>query len=166
MIELTRIDQSSKVKSASDDENSNSQRIRSPRKSSSDSCSSADTEIYEKGEESTSTGGVASEKGDNKPNGKKVKNEDVSKEDNSWSRRISKRENKTYYLTRWELDGLEKLIQWIEDLPVNKKGIPRDMIDAEQVLLDMKVRMIDSVGTVSGDDKENLSRGHGEDRKS
>lgn len=134
MIELTRIDQAGKIKSSSDDENSSCRRIKSPRKSSSDSCSSADTEIYEKNDDS---GGFqsASEKGESKPNIKKLNTEG----DDPIARRASRR---TFYLTKWELEGLQKLVEWLEELPSSKKGIPRDMMNADEVLADIKVDII------------------------
>ncbi|KAK3085173.1 hypothetical protein FSP39_025494 [Pinctada imbricata] len=134
MIELTRIDQAGRIKSSSDDENSSFRRIKSPRKSSSDSCSSADTEIYEKNEDFGNSQS-ASERGDSKPV-KKLKME----ADDPMARRASQR---TFYLTKWELEGLRKLVDWLEELPLSKKGVPRDMMNADEVLTDIKRLLMD-----------------------
>lgn len=49
---------------------------------------------------------------------------------------------KVPYLTSWEIDGLHKLIKWVEglyELPPIKRGIPKDLIDPESLLSDIKV---------------------------
>ena len=43
------------------------------------------------------------------------------------------------YLTKYEKIGLTKLVQWIDDLPPNKKGVPKDLLDHEAVLREIKV---------------------------
>ncbi|XP_062590943.1 lysine-specific demethylase 2A-like isoform X1 [Saccostrea cucullata] len=144
-IELTRIDQSSpKHRSVSDEENVTPQCVRSPRKSSSDSCSSADTEIYDKSEDFL--GSCANSEFQEKQMGAKqtVQKGKIKTSDSGYkmvhspSLRPSKRENKTYYLTKWELNGLSQLIQWIEELPSAKKGYPKDVLDPEMLLNDAK----------------------------
>lgn len=45
-------------------------------------------------------------------------------------------------LTRWEVEGLVKLIKWVEGLqalPPGKRGVPRDLCEPEALLLDIKV---------------------------
>ena len=50
-----------------------------------------------------------------------------------------KKKLKNVHLTKYEKIGLTKLVQWIEDLPPTKKGIPKDLLNAEAVLREMKV---------------------------
>ena len=45
----------------------------------------------------------------------------------------------TVNLTKYEKIGLRKLVQWIEDLPSNKKRIPKDLLDPEAVIKEIKV---------------------------
>ena len=44
-------------------------------------------------------------------------------------------------LSKSEKIGLTKLVQWIEDLPPSKKGIPKDLLDPEAVLREIKVNL-------------------------
>lgn len=48
-------------------------------------------------------------------------------------------------LTKWEVEGLVKLIKWVEglhSLPPGKRGLPKDLCDAEALLLDIKVKLL------------------------
>lgn len=144
-IELTRIDQSPSIhRSVSEEEAVTPQRVRSPRKLSSDSCSSADTEIYDKSEDilGSLTSGESQEKkmDTTQTGGKKPKSSDSTyKMAHSPSVRGNRKEHKVCYLTKCELRGLEKLIQWIEEHPTAKKGYPKDILDPETLLNDAKV---------------------------
>lgn len=143
-IELTRIDHQSVKKSPSaDDEKSAIKLKQSPRKSTSDSCSSADTEIYERPDD------IAGHHGDidfsnvskeiTSKASKLKMNEDSNSSAGSIEIRRTKRERKNVHLTKWEIKGLKKMIEWLEDLPPSKKGIPKDLIDPEGVLREAKV---------------------------
>lgn len=144
-IELTRIDQSPSIhRSVSEEEVVTPQRVRSPRKSSSDSCSSADTEIYDKSEDIlgslTSSESQEKKMDSAQTGGKKPKSSDSTyKMAHSPSVRVNKKDNKVCYLTKWETRGLTKLIQWIEEHPPAKKGYPKDILDPETLLNDAKV---------------------------
>lgn len=142
-IELTRIDQTIKKSPSTDDEKSMSKQKGSPRKSSSDSCSSADTEIYERPDEiaghhveldfSSVTKELTS-----KANKLKM-NEDSNSSGSIDMVRRPKREHKNVHLTKWEIKGLKNLIEWLEDLAPAKRGVPKDIIDPEALLRDAKV---------------------------
>ncbi|XP_063396735.1 lysine-specific demethylase 2A-like isoform X2 [Mytilus trossulus] len=147
-IELTRIDHQSVKKSPSaDDEKSAIKLKQSPRKSTSDSCSSADTEIYERPDD------IAGHHGDidfsnvskeiTSKASKLKMNEDSNSSSGSIEIRRTKRERKNVHLTKWEIKGLKKMIEWLEDLPPSKKGIPKDLIDPEGVLREAKQLVID-----------------------
>ena len=144
-IELTRIDQSPSIhRSISDEEVVAPQRIRSPHKSSSDSCSSADTEIYDKSEDIF--GPLSSSESQEKKMDtcqavckKSKSSESAYKMAPSPSLRVNKRESKLCYLTEWERNGLSQLIEWIEEHPTAKKGYPKDILDPETLLNDAKV---------------------------
>lgn len=72
--------------------------------------------------------------------GKKPKSSDSTyKMAHSPSVRGNMKENKVCYLTKCELHGLAKLIQWIEEHPTAKKGYPKDILDPETLLNDAKV---------------------------
>ena len=131
-VELTRIDQNSQRQK--EDTDSSSSRWQTLRKMSSDSCSSADTEIYERSEDTESS---------QEPDEKLEKEKNFEKFQSNTKKTLSngdiKTELKTHYLSKWELQGLHRMINWLESLPVSKKGVPRDMLDPEAVLNDMKV---------------------------
>jgi hypothetical protein len=38
-----------------------------------------------------------------------------------------------------ELDGLLSVVQWIKGLPINKRSVPADIFDPDQLLLDAEV---------------------------
>lgn len=63
-----------------------------------------------------------------------------SKVEKKKSRETSRKSLKQIHLTEYELTGLEKLIEYLEELPDNKKSVPKDMKDPQKVLADMKVR--------------------------
>jgi hypothetical protein len=47
-------------------------------------------------------------------------------------------------LTRFEVEGLVKLVKYVEglySLPPNKRGIPKDLLDPQALLADIKVRV-------------------------
>lgn len=50
-----------------------------------------------------------------------------------------KKNKKHVHLTKYELQGLIDVVAWIENLPPSKKGIPKDLIDPEVVLKEIKV---------------------------
>ena len=43
------------------------------------------------------------------------------------------------HLTKFELKGLNFLVQWLEQLPPTKKMVPKDITEPDQLLKDMKV---------------------------
>ena len=43
------------------------------------------------------------------------------------------------HLTPWELKGLKVLLKWLEELSPNKRTLPKDISDHEQLLRDVKV---------------------------
>lgn len=44
------------------------------------------------------------------------------------------------HLTKYELDGLAKLVEKVENLPLNKRGVPKDLLDPDAVIRDVRVR--------------------------
>lgn len=53
------------------------------------------------------------------------------------------RKNKKHvHLTKYELEGLIEVVSWIDSLPSNRKGIPKDLIDPEAVLKEIKVSIL------------------------
>jgi len=119
-VSLTRIDDTSpRRKSTSDDDSTASGPTRSPsqssaqprlsRKSSSDSNNSSDMKLEK----------------DDKPKAP--------------YRSPVKKHKKHVHLTKYELEGLIEVVSWIDSLPPNKKGIPKDLIDPETVLKEIKV---------------------------
>ncbi|VDI78385.1 F-box and leucine-rich repeat protein 10/11 [Mytilus galloprovincialis] len=139
--------QSVKKSPSADDEKSATKLKQSPRKSTSDSCSSADTEIYERPDD------IAGHHGDidfsnvskeiTSKASKLKMNEDSNSSAGSIEIRRTKRERKNVHLTKWEIKGLKKMIEWLEDLPPSKKGIPKDLIDPEGVLREANQLVID-----------------------
>ncbi|CAG2246167.1 FBXL10_11 [Mytilus edulis] len=147
-IELTRIDHQSVKKSPSvDDEKSAIKLKQSPRKSTSDSCSSADTEIYERPDD------IAGHHGDidfsnvskeiTSKASKLKMNEDSNSSAGSIEIRRTKRERKNVHLTKWEIKGLKKMMNGWKTLLPSKKGIPKDLIDPKAVLREAKQLVID-----------------------
>ncbi|KAL4224329.1 Lysine-specific demethylase 2A [Mactra antiquata] len=49
-----------------------------------------------------------------------------------------KRKTKYVHLTKYELEGLIEVVAWVESLPVSKKGIPKDLIDPDTVVSEVK----------------------------
>ena len=43
------------------------------------------------------------------------------------------------HLTQWELKGLRVLVKWLEEMPPNKRVLPKDLQDYEPLLRDVKV---------------------------
>lgn len=50
-----------------------------------------------------------------------------------------KKKTKYVHLTKYELEGLVEVVGWVESLPPSKKGVPKDLIDAEAVVREVKV---------------------------
>jgi len=51
----------------------------------------------------------------------------------------SVRKVKSVYLSRWELDGLEAVVTWLEGLPVGKRNVPKDVLEPDELLSDVRV---------------------------
>ena len=52
---------------------------------------------------------------------------------------------KAAMLTKWEVDGLVKLVKYVDGLntlPLSKRGVPKDMLEPEALLSEIKVRVI------------------------
>ncbi|OWF40995.1 lysine-specific demethylase 2A-like [Mizuhopecten yessoensis] len=150
-IELTRIDQSPIKRSPSDDECSTPGRRRSPRKSSSDSCSSADTEIYERPDEMVvdNVNDVEAEKDKkvDKPVFSGVSKMEVASADVSEVTSTSgSKSQKWIHLTKWELQGLRTLVEWLEGLAPTKKGVPKELLEPESLLEEAKQLLMDHAG--------------------
>ncbi|XP_069134817.1 lysine-specific demethylase 2B-like isoform X1 [Argopecten irradians] len=149
-IELTRIDQSPMKRSQSDDEDFTSRR-RSPRKSSSDSCSSADTEIYERPEDmvvdNLTDGETEKDKKVEKPAFSGISKMEVASADVSESSGMSgSKPHKWVHLTKWELKGLHALIEWLEGLAPSKKGVPKELLEPDVLLEEAKQFLVDHAG--------------------
>ena len=43
------------------------------------------------------------------------------------------------HLTQYELRGLKAIVDWLQDLPKNKKFVPKDIVDPQALLQDAKV---------------------------
>ncbi|XP_060069633.1 lysine-specific demethylase 2B-like [Ylistrum balloti] len=147
-IELTRIDQSPIKRSQSDDECSTPGRRRSPRKSSSDSCSSADTEIYERPDEMVvdNLNDVDNDKDKKveKAVFSGVSKMEVASADVSEVTGVSgSKSGKWVHLTKWELQGLRTLIEWLEGLAPTKKGVPKELLEPDTVLNEAKQLLLD-----------------------
>ncbi|XP_033747428.1 lysine-specific demethylase 2A-like [Pecten maximus] len=150
-IELTRIDQSPIKRSQSDDECGTPGRRRSPRKSSSDSCSSADTEIYERPEEMVMDNfndiEVEKDKKADKPAFSGISKMEVASTDMSEMPATSgSKPEKWVHLTRWELQGLRTLIEWLEGLAPSKKGVPKELLEPDILLEEAKRLLVDHAG--------------------
>ena len=44
-------------------------------------------------------------------------------------------------LTKFERDGLEMILRWLEGLPTMKRGVPKDIPDPEKLLQDIRVSL-------------------------
>jgi len=53
--------------------------------------------------------------------------------------RTSNRKVKTVYLSRFELEGLDVVVKWLESLPVGKRNVPKDIPEPDVLLNDMRV---------------------------
>ena len=118
-VNLTRIDDSPRRKSTSDDDSTASGPTRSPGQASTLSRSGRKSST----ESINSTDGKAE-----KPEKLKVPYKSPVK-----------KKMKYVHLTKWELEGLREIVGWVESLPVSKKGIPKDLIDPEAVVAEVKV---------------------------
>ncbi|XP_053376119.1 lysine-specific demethylase 2B-like isoform X2 [Mercenaria mercenaria] len=49
-----------------------------------------------------------------------------------------KKKTKYVHLTKYELEGLIEVLAWVESLPPSKKGIPKDLIDPDTVLREVR----------------------------
>ncbi|KAK3599372.1 hypothetical protein CHS0354_036378 [Potamilus streckersoni] len=142
-IELRRIDESSVRRSSSDDNDSvASGQPKSPsaalkfrsRKSSSDSvCSNTDVKSSALTELSDLAGrlDVNSEE-----ESTLIKSEGDVKQSVSLDKPVKKK--KYIHLTKYEILGLTRLAEWLESLPSSKKGIPKDLLDPEAVMVQIK----------------------------
>jgi len=52
------------------------------------------------------------------------------------------RKVRTVYLSRFELEGLKAVVDWLEGLPVGKRSVPKDLPDPDVLLKDVKVSRI------------------------
>ncbi|ESO95380.1 hypothetical protein LOTGIDRAFT_52553, partial [Lottia gigantea] len=53
------------------------------------------------------------------------------------------KEKKKLYLTKFEQDGLAKLVQWVENVPVQKRVIPKELLNPESVIADIKQILVE-----------------------
>jgi len=53
--------------------------------------------------------------------------------------RNSIRKVKTVYLSRFELEGLEAVVSWLEGLPLGKRNVPKDIPEPDILLRDVRV---------------------------
>jgi len=53
--------------------------------------------------------------------------------------RTSRRKVETVYLSRFELEGLDAVLKWLEGLPVGKRNVPKDIPEPDVLLSDMRV---------------------------
>ncbi|XP_052799736.1 lysine-specific demethylase 2A-like [Mya arenaria] len=115
-VSLTRIDETTRRRSTSDDDSTASGPTRSPgqsgnpllsRNSSSESCNSNDMKLSEE-----------------KPKG-------------PYSSPV-KRTKKHVHLTKYELEGLTEVANWVDNLPPSKRGIPKDLIDPGTILKEIR----------------------------
>ena len=125
-MSLTRIDDSSpRRKSSSDDDSTASGPSRSPGQASSQQRSSRKSS-------SESSNSIEVKSGDRwkAPYKSPVKNR-----------------TKYVHLTKYELDGLIEAVNWVKNFPVARKGIPKDLIDPDAVLIEIQVIiMVDPTG--------------------
>ena len=42
-------------------------------------------------------------------------------------------------LTQYEIEGLREVLNWLENLPLNKRGVPKDISEPDQLLQDCRV---------------------------
>jgi len=54
-------------------------------------------------------------------------------------RRIVVRKVETVQLSRFELDGLEAMVKWLQGLPVGKRNVPKDILEPDELLTDARV---------------------------
>ena len=126
-VTLTRIDsQSPRRQSSSDDDSIASGPPRSPLEASNEHL------LYRKSSTESSTS-VPDTNTDSKHN-KTVSSVQKGKDSSSVKKKM-----KSVFLTKYEKIGLTRLVQWIEDLPPTKKGIPKDLLNPEAVMREIKV---------------------------
>lgn len=53
--------------------------------------------------------------------------------------RTSRRKVETVYLSRFELEGLDAVVKWLEGLPVGKRNVPKDIPEPDVLLRDVQV---------------------------
>ena len=129
-VTLTRIDsQSPRRQWSSDDDSMASEPPRSPPEA------SDGKRLYRKSSSESSTS-VPDSNADLK-HSKTVPNVQKGKESSSVKKKM-----KSVFMTKYEKIGLTKLVQWIEDLPPSKKGIPKDLLNADAVMREMKVGLL------------------------
>ena len=56
--------------------------------------------------------------------------------------RTSSHKVKTVHLSRFELEGLDAVVKWLESLPVGKRNVPKDIPEPDLLLTDMRVSRI------------------------
>ena len=129
-VTLTRIDsQSPRRVSSSDDDSMASGPPRSPQEAS-------DGHRLNRKSSTESSTSVADSNADSK-HSKTVPNVPKGKETSS-----VRKKDKSVFMTKYEKIGLTKLVQWIEDLPPSKKGIPKDLLNPEAVMREIKVSLL------------------------
>lgn len=140
-VELTRIDPNT-LKMTPNDEDSNSARKsgRTVAKSNPGSfVDSVKTEMMSSGESDSELMEV---------NGFKFENED---KENS-AEEDAKKEGAPgkVHLTKWELEGLQKLVEHLESLPPTKRNPPKDLMDPNALLKDFKVGLLGALQSCQG----------------
>jgi len=53
--------------------------------------------------------------------------------------KASSRKVKSVCLSRFELEGLEAVVSWLEELPLGKRNVPKDILAPDILLSDMRV---------------------------
>ncbi|CAI9734561.1 lysine-specific demethylase 2A-like isoform X3 [Octopus vulgaris] len=133
-IELTRIDEKNFPRASSDEESAPTKGSRSRRGNGTDS----------KGRDSKRARSPASI--DDKSETDDLLNEKDSKEDlykDSITEGAKFVPKKNVHLTKIELAGLEKLVQWLESLPPAKKNVPKDISEPDQLIKEFKQMLLD-----------------------
>lgn len=131
-IELTRIDEKNLPRASSDDENTAIKRT------------GRRTDGSEKGKEMKRSRSPASV--DDKSETEETLGEKESKEDllkDGIIDGVKFFQKKNLHLTKIELKGLEKLVQWLESLPPTKKNVPKDISEPESLIKEFKQLLVD-----------------------
>jgi len=67
----------------------------------------------------------------------KPKRQDVKKLGKASVRKV-----KSVCLSSFELDGLEAVVTWLEGLPLGKRNVPKDILEPDDLLRDVRVSRI------------------------